>query len=172
MLSSSPCSNPGCKKEGISKCSACLQVFYCGQTCQKTHWSNHKKTCKTHRQQQQPATEPLLIDKAGPRSWMWRNDLVSVIISSKVTSIGKQAFYGCSGLTSIVIPDSVTRIGHHVFYHCTGLISLVIPDSVTSIDEDAFEDCNQLEQVIAPARFHHLFAGNVSLTEPTQYLLK
>jgi hypothetical protein len=38
--------------------------------------------------------------------------------------------------------------------------------------ENAFQGCNQLEQVIAPARFHHLFTQVASLTEPTQYLMK
>ena len=33
----------------------------------------------------------------------------------KVTSIGNNAFYRCSGLTSITIPNSVTSIGNHAF---------------------------------------------------------
>ena len=32
-----------------------------------------------------------------------------------VTSIGKDAFYDCSGLTSITIPNSVTSIGVNAF---------------------------------------------------------
>jgi hypothetical protein len=195
MSSLSPCSNPGCNKVGKSQCAACLQVSYCGQTCQKTHWPNHKKSCKSHRQQHQQTTEEILIDKAGPCSWMGRDDLVSVILSSKVTSIGdaafslckqlqsimihdsvtsigKNAFFECKQLRSIVIPDSVTNIGAQAFWGCSGLTSVVIPDSVTDIGADAFQGCTQLQQVIAPARFHHLFPRVASLTEPSQYVLK
>ena len=35
-----------------------------------------------------------------------------------VTSIGKDAFYNCSGLTEITIPNSVNSIGDYAFYNC------------------------------------------------------
>ena len=95
-----------------------------------------------------------------------------MILPDSVTSIDDGAFQGCSGLTSIVIPDSVTSIGQEAFNRCTGLTSIVISDSVVDILGNAFGGCTQLEQVIAPARFHHLFPGVASVTEPTQYFLK
>ena len=38
-----------------------------------------------------------------------------------VTSIGDDAFYGCTGLISITIPEGVTSIGNYAFYACSGL---------------------------------------------------
>lgn len=65
-------------------------------------------------------------------------------IPQGVTTIGAQAFYGCSGITSVTIPDSVTYIGSQAFAGCTGLTgTLVLPEGVT-VAEDAFENCPNL----------------------------
>lgn len=62
-----------------------------------------------------------------------------------VTSIGNEAFRGCTGLTSIEIPNSVTSIGSYAFSGCTGFASIDIPNSVTSIGNYAFNYCTSLE---------------------------
>ncbi len=88
----------------------------------------------------------------------YTSNLKSIIIPSSVTSIGNNAFVGCSGLTSINIPDSVTSIGGGAFSGCIGLTTPIIhknivycvnnnmlgngtfniPSSVTSIGDGAF----------------------------------
>ena len=69
------------------------------------------------------------------------------INGKRVTSIGRMAFYGCSGLTSITIPKGVTSIGAWAFEDCSGLTSITIPDSVTSIGGGSFSHCSGLAAI-------------------------
>ena len=74
--------------------------------------------------------------------------LTSITIPDSVTSIGYRAFSNCTSLTSITIGGSVTSIGNSAFYWCTSLTSITIPDSVTSIDYEAFSGCQNLTSII------------------------
>ncbi|MDY3108855.1 MAG: leucine-rich repeat protein [Lachnospiraceae bacterium] len=64
-----------------------------------------------------------------------------------VTSIGDNAFEGCTGLTSVTIPASVTHIGEFAFSGCGALTSITVPDSVTSIGKRAFVGCKGLTSI-------------------------
>ncbi len=80
----------------------------------------------------------------------WHGRVKSAVIAEGVTSIGWDAFDGCTSLTSVTIPDSVTSIGRSAFYDCRSLTSVTIPDSVTSIGGSAFYDCRSLTSVTIP----------------------
>ena len=80
-----------------------------------------------------------------------------------VTSIGKDAFYECSGMTSVTIPNSVTSIGNSAFSGCSGLTSITIPNSLTSISYGAFSGCSGLTSITIPNSVtsigHYAFSG-------------
>ncbi len=73
--------------------------------------------------------------------------LTQYTIPDSVTSIGNEAFCGCSSLKSVTIPNSVTSIGDDAFRSCTSLTSVTIGNSVTSIGDDAFRSCTSLTSV-------------------------
>ena len=93
---------------------------------------------------------PDSVTSIGNNAFNGCTGLTSAIIGNSVTSIGLGAFDECSDLTSIIIPDSVTSIGDYAFFRCYGLTSIIIPDSVKIIRPQTFRDCSRLTSIIIP----------------------
>ena len=95
-------------------------------------------------------------------------NLEAMNMPNSVTSLGRDAFYGCHslttlsistgltvlksvfsscGLTSVTIPEGITELESEAFYACTSLESIVLPSSVTTIGNNAFAYCNNLKTV-------------------------
>ena len=66
-------------------------------------------------------------------------------VTYTVTAIAANAFDGedvnCEGITSVVIPKGITTIGRNAFYGCTELESVELPGSLTLIEYYAFRNC-------------------------------
>ncbi|MBQ8201305.1 MAG: leucine-rich repeat protein [Clostridia bacterium] len=72
-----------------------------------------------------------------------------VLLPSEMTVIEAQAFINDTSLGGkLTIPEGVTTIGAEAFAGCTGLTEVVIPDSVTAIEAGAFSGCTGLSGVI------------------------
>jgi hypothetical protein len=120
--------------------------------------------------------------------------ITSVTIPETVTSIGSQAFYGCtaltkvhfsgtptlenlnrscfagSGLTEISIPDSVKIIGDYAFQNCKALTKVNL-NQVDKIYEGAFENCTALTEIVIPTSvdiiYRYTFRYCTNLTSVT-----
>lgn len=70
--------------------------------------------------------------------------LQSLVLPESITSIGKQAFAGCSELAALVLPEGLVSIGELAFEGCKRLATISIPSTVTTIAKDAFQLCDAL----------------------------
>lgn len=96
----------------------------------------------------------VLLDKVtsiGSNAFEGCSELTDVTILDNVLSIGTSAFYDCSNLKNITLPDCVTSIGASAFYNCSSLENITLPDSLTSIGASTFYGCNVLANVILPS---------------------
>ena len=54
-------------------------------------------------------------------------------------------------MTELTLPNSVTSIGGNAFRGCSGLTELILPNSVTSIGDGAFICCSDLSKITSLA---------------------
>ena len=96
---------------------------------------------------------------------------VNLSACSKLTSIGKYAFYKNQALTKVVFPTSLSTLGESAFYQCsalksadisdtaltiigegvfqeTGLTEITLPDGVETVEQNAFAECTSLSSIV------------------------
>ncbi len=75
-----------------------------------------------------------------------REQITSLVIDERITTIGDDAFNGCVNLTgSLPLHEGITWIGIQAFKDCSNLTGpLAIPASVATIRTGAFENCSGL----------------------------
>ena len=78
------------------------------------------------------------------------NTLVTdLVIPEETTEIKSGNFSGATCLTSIDFGNSVTTIGQNAFSGCSGIIgTLTIPNSVTTIGNNVFQGCSGLNEIM------------------------
>ena len=94
-----------------------------------------------------------------------RSEITAVAFPDGLTSIGKSAFFSCTGLTKLVIPDGVTDINDGAFRGCTAVTSITVPCSVRVVTTNyTFSDCTAVTTV-------HITKGTGTMTTgPLPYI--
>ena len=73
-------------------------ITFAGGTSQRYSWSGE-------------ITQQTMIDAGLYNGSSWIKEPQTVELGPTVTSLGSNAFYGCSSLSGVTMPDSVTSIG-------------------------------------------------------------
>ena len=110
---------------------------------------------------------PSGLTSIGMNAFSGCSGLTSVSLPSGLTQIPYRTFYGCYSLKSVQIPSAVKAIGGEAFSECTGLTSLELPSGLTMIVDGAFSGCSSLTSVSLPSGLpqipYRTFAGCYSL---------
>ena len=101
-------------------------------------------------------TIPKTITTIGENAFEGCSKINNIVIPDSVTSIGNSAFSNCSSLTNITIPNSVTYIGSCAFLYCSSLKSITIPDSIKTINDHTFMQCYNLTSIIIPNSVNYI----------------
>lgn len=99
------------------------------------------------------------VGSIGDGAFQENSDITSVTIAEGVTSIGYQAFLGCTKLARVTIPASITnwentqanKYINSAFEGCTALTELILTEGLTTLGKRSFSDCTALETVTIPS---------------------
>lgn len=77
------------------------------------------------------------------------NDLEAILLSPKIASVGKFAFFNCKRLCYIPL-DGLREIGEYAFHSCSSLTVLSLGEELLSVGIGAFEGCDGLRRMTLP----------------------
>ena len=99
--------------------------------------------------------------------YSYRDEIVEVVVSDGVTSIGNYAFDNCQKLEKVTLGGDVEVIGEQAFSACVALKKLTLPQSLKEIKSTAFYGTG-LTSINIPASVETIetgaFLNNYSLT--------
>ena len=97
-------------------------------------------------------TIPASVESTEYGAFQECSDLKSVTFEqgSKLNTVSRQSFMGCSSLERFDFPEGVTRISGITFRGCTSLAHVTLPSGITFIDSDTFYGCTSLQHIEIP----------------------
>ncbi len=115
-----------------------------------TPWYKHKGSVKT-----------LILEEGlttvGPNAFSGCSKLTNIVFPDSLTRISDSAFSGCTALTHVTIGKNVMDLGNNAFWGCTKLQSVVLPDGLTTIAKYAFQNCSALQSLTIPASVAYIY---------------
>ena len=105
------------------------------------------------------AYDGILYDKKYTQLIRSPKQKTSVEIKDSITSIGQEAFKGCSRLTNIIIPENVRSIGESAFKNCKSLSAITMHDGITNIGQETFVGCSNLTSITIPKSLVNIESG-------------
>lgn len=111
------------------------------------------------------------VTSLGPQAFQGCSGLVSASLPAGVTTLPAGAFLGCANLATVTLPSSLTAIEAAAFADCAKLTSVTLPSSLARLGENTFQNCAQLASVTLPSGVTSLpaqtFAGCSALSSVT-----
>ena len=89
----------------------------------------------------------LPVTTIGNDAFLGCTSLTNVAIGNNVITIGDGAFYACSNLKGVTIPNGVLNIWRLAFSRCSSLTTVAIPKSVWNIGVEVFAECTSLSAI-------------------------
>jgi hypothetical protein len=93
---------------------------------------------------------PASVTSIGYNAFSGCTKLTSVTMPDSVTNISDYGFQECTGLTNIILAKGIATMGNSVFFSCTSLTNIMLPESLTRIGDIAFEACSSLVSIKIP----------------------
>lgn len=93
---------------------------------------------------------------------------IDISAESNCTSIGEQAFYGCTSLKNFTFPYGLRWIGAQAFYDCKSLTEIHLPSTIDCISEQAFYNCQAVREIILSPKIVSIADGGFRYNYYTQ----
>lgn len=112
-------------------------------------------------------TAESVLTSVGTNAFKGCTELRALTLPPSLDEIGDEAFMGCSYLDNVIVPGSVKRVGARAFKNCTGFTGALIEYGVESLGDEAFYGDWRISEVDIPSSVTNIgvnaFGGDSSI---------
>ena len=112
-------------------------------------------------------TAESVLTSIGTNAFKGCTELRALTLPPSLEDIGDEAFMGCSYLDNVIVPGSVKRVGARAFKNCTGFTGALIEYGVESLGDEAFYGDWRISEVDIPSSVTNIgvsaFGGDSSI---------